>query len=108
METSITRFHCAADNPSIGASSCIPALLTTTCRGPPSSSVAIAAAMASPSASSKATALSLPPATPLTSTTATAHELLPQDCVTSSMLIIWYSVVKPLLVNISTLNIFVV
>ena len=72
-DTSTTRFHCASDMPAIGASSWMPALLTTTCTGPPASNASTAPRVASPSATSNATASALPPAATIAATTASAR-----------------------------------
>src|SRR5690554_1019563 len=76
-ETSMTRRHCSADMPAIGASSWMPALLTTAWTGPASSRAAIAAPVASPSATSKATASALPPPATTAATTPAARARLP-------------------------------
>src|SRR5688500_9612640 len=61
-ETSSTLFHCSPDIPAIGASACIPALLTTICTGPSASSLLSARAVSSSFVISKATASAAPPA----------------------------------------------
>src|SRR5690606_35866051 len=75
-ETSTTRFQRASSIPAIGASSWIPALLTTTCTGPSASSRWIASPVAAASATSKATASALPPASRIASATASARARL--------------------------------
>ncbi|MCW0438949.1 hypothetical protein NB723_003913 [Xanthomonas sacchari] len=79
-ETSMTLCHCAALMPAIGASSWMPALLTSTWIGPASSSAASACALACASATSNATASALPPAATIASNTAAARATLALAC----------------------------
>src|SRR5690606_9465806 len=75
-ETSITRCHCASLMPAMGASSWMPALLTSTSIRPSASRASIAAAVAAPSATSKATARALPPRSRIAAASASARSML--------------------------------
>src|SRR5690606_4769661 len=84
-DTSITRFHCRSDIPAIGASSWMPALLTTIWMGPAASSASTAARAASPSATSNAMASALPPVAMMSSTTVCARAWLLFACTMTCM-----------------------
>src|SRR5690606_38329861 len=82
-DTSTTRFQRAWSIPAMGASSWMPALLTTTCTGQSASSACIAAAVAPASATSKATAPAVPPASWIAAATASSRARLAVPCTTT-------------------------